>query len=53
MVERAVMAPDISKVDTNRHLNQGLPAWNFRNMVVLASSWETVSPIRKTCSSHL
>jgi hypothetical protein len=28
------MAPDISKVDTNRHLNQGLPAWYFRNKVL-------------------
>ena len=25
------MAPDISKVDTDRHLNLRLSAWNFRN----------------------
>ncbi len=28
-VERAVMAPDISKVDANRHLNSGLSAGYF------------------------
>jgi hypothetical protein len=25
------MAPDISKVDTDRHLNPGPSAWNFRD----------------------
>ena len=28
-VERAVMAPDISKVDANRHPDLALSAWNF------------------------
>jgi hypothetical protein len=30
-VERAVMAPDISKVDTDRHLDPSRSAWNFRD----------------------
>jgi hypothetical protein len=30
-VERAVMAPDISKVDADCHLDPGLSAWNFRD----------------------
>ena len=33
-VERAVMAPDISKVDPDRHLNLRAAAWNFRNEVL-------------------
>jgi len=28
------MAPDISKVDTDRHLNPGLSVWNFRDEVL-------------------
>jgi hypothetical protein len=28
------MAPDIAKVDTDRHLNPGLPAWDFSNEVL-------------------
>ena len=34
LVERAVMAPDISKVDTDRHLDSGPSAWDFRNEVL-------------------
>jgi hypothetical protein len=30
-VEGAVMAPDITKVDADRPLGLGLPAWDFRN----------------------
>jgi hypothetical protein len=33
-VEGALVAPDISKVDTDRHLNPGTPAWNFRDEVL-------------------
>jgi hypothetical protein len=33
LVESTVMAPDIAKVDTNRQLGLGLPAWNFRDEV--------------------
>jgi hypothetical protein len=33
-VERAVMAPDIAKVDANRHLHLGLSAWNFCDEVL-------------------
>jgi hypothetical protein len=28
------MAPDIAKVDANRHLHPGLPAWDFRDEVL-------------------
>jgi hypothetical protein len=28
------MAPDISKVDTDHHLNRGLSAWDFRNEIL-------------------
>jgi hypothetical protein len=53
-VERAVMAPDIAKVDADRDLNPGLPAWDFSNEVL---RWllhgNSLSPIRKTCSSYL
>jgi hypothetical protein len=28
------MAPDIAKVDTNRHLELGLSAWNFCDEVL-------------------
>jgi hypothetical protein len=34
LVQRAVMAPDIAKVDPDRHLDPGLPAWNFRDEVL-------------------
>jgi hypothetical protein len=33
-VKRAVMAPDISKVDTDRHLDPSRSAWNFRDEVL-------------------
>ena len=33
-VERAVMAPDISKIDPDRHPNFGDAAWNFRDEVL-------------------
>jgi hypothetical protein len=33
-VEGAVMAPDISKRDTDRHLNPGPSAWDFRDEVL-------------------
>jgi hypothetical protein len=28
------MTPDITKVDTDRHISLGPPAWNFRDEVV-------------------
>jgi hypothetical protein len=28
------MAPDIAKVDADRHLDLGVPAWNFSNEVL-------------------
>jgi hypothetical protein len=34
LVERAVMAPDISKVDPDRHLDLGAAEWNFRDKVM-------------------
>jgi hypothetical protein len=53
-VELAVMTPDITKVDTDRHLNPRLPAWNFRDEVLRRFfHGNSLSPFRKTCSSHL
>ena len=53
LVEGAVMAPDIAKVDADRHPNLGLPVWNFSDEVL---RWllhgNSLSPFRKTCSSH-
>jgi len=47
------MTPDISKVDTDRHLNLGLPAWDFRDDVLRrVFHGNSLSPFRKTCSSH-
>jgi len=34
LVEGAVMAPDITKVDADRDLNLGLPAWDFSDEVL-------------------
>jgi hypothetical protein len=34
-VERAVMAPDIPKIDPDRHPDLGVSAWYFRNEVLL------------------
>jgi hypothetical protein len=34
LVQSAVMAPDFAKVDTNRQLGPGMPAWNFRDEVM-------------------
>jgi hypothetical protein len=33
-VELAVMAPDIAKIDPDRYLELGLPAWNIGNEVL-------------------
>jgi hypothetical protein len=32
--ERAVMAPDVAKVDANRHLDHGLSVWGFCEEVI-------------------
>ena len=54
LVERAVMAPDIAKVDADRPLNLGLSALNFSDEVV---RWllhgNSLLLLRRTCSSHL
>jgi hypothetical protein len=34
LVERAVVAPNIPKVDADRHLEVGLPAWDFSDEVL-------------------
>src|SRR5580692_13087648 len=51
LVEGAVMAPDIAKVDADRDLNLGLPAWNFSNEVL---RWllhgNSLLLLRRTCS---
>jgi hypothetical protein len=52
LVSRAVVAPDISEVGPDRHLELGLPAWDFRNEVLRWLLHRTVSPTRKACSSH-
>src|SRR5271154_6316395 len=52
LVERAVMAPDISKVDSDRHLNLGLSAWDFRNGVLRWLLHGNSLLLRRTCSSH-
>src|ERR1700735_5107661 len=48
------MAPDIAKVNTDRDLNLGLPAWNFSDEVL---RWllhgNSLLLLRRTCSSHL
>src|SRR5271167_3023479 len=47
------MAPDISKVNTDRHLNPGLSGWSFRDEVLRrVFHRNSLSPIRTTCSSH-
>jgi hypothetical protein len=40
-VQGAVMAPDIPKINADRQLEPGLPAWNFRDEVMRRLlSWE-------------
>jgi hypothetical protein len=39
LVERAVVTPDIAQVDPNRHLEPGLPAWDFRYEVRRWRGW--------------
>ena len=45
------MAPDIAKIDADRDLNLGLPAWNFSNGVM---RWllhgNSLILLRRTCS---
>jgi hypothetical protein len=53
LVESAVMAPDIAKVDANRHLHHGLSAWDFRDEVLRWLLQYNSLPSRATCSSHL
>ena len=33
-VERAVLAPDVARVDADRHLNPRLPTWDFSNALL-------------------
>lgn len=53
LVEAAVIAPDIAKVDTDRHLNPGILAGTFRDEVL---RWlrhgNSLVLLRRTCSSH-
>src|SRR5579859_8129164 len=53
LVEGAVMAPDIAKVDADRDLDLGLPASNFSDGVL---RWllhgNSLLLLRRTCSSH-
>ena len=48
------MAPDVAKVDADRDLNLGLPAWDFSDEVL---RWllhgNSLLLLRRTCSSHL
>jgi hypothetical protein len=34
LVENAVLAPGVTKVDANRHLYHGLSEWDFRDEVL-------------------
>jgi hypothetical protein len=45
-LESAVMAPDIAKVDADRDLNPGLPAWDFSNSVLRMPTEMRVMAIR-------
>lgn len=51
-VESAVMSPDISKVDADRHPATGPPAWNFCDKVMRHLFHGKQSPPSRTCSSH-
>jgi hypothetical protein len=52
-VEGPVMAPDVAKIDANRHLNLGLSAWDFNDGVL---RWllhgNSLLLLRRTCSFH-
>src|SRR5271170_4101736 len=67
-VERAVMTPDVAKIDPNRHLNPGDAPWYFRDEVLcsffhphsvalfsatVSSHFGNLLPISATVSSHL
>ncbi len=49
-VERAVMAPDIPKVDPDRHLDLRAAAWNFRDEVMRCLFHGNSLSDLKTCS---
>lgn len=53
LVEGAVRAPDISKIDTDRQLDLKLYTRDSATIAASSSSWETVSSFERTCSSHL
>ena len=54
LVKGAVMAPDIAKVDADRNLDLGPPAWDFSDGVM---RWllpgNCLLLLLRTCSSHL
>jgi hypothetical protein len=53
VVELAVVAPNISEVNADRHDNQGMSAWDFRNEVLRrVFHGNSLSPFRKTRSSR-
>src|ERR1700678_517082 len=54
LVEGAVMAPDVAKVDADRDLNLGLSAWDFSDEVLRCLlHGNSLLLLRRTCSSHL
>jgi hypothetical protein len=46
------MAPDIPKVDPNRHLDPGTAEWNFRDKLMRWLFHGNSLSDLKTCSSH-
>jgi hypothetical protein len=53
LVEGAVMAPDVPKVDADRDLNLSLSAWNFSDGVLRWLFMGNSLTDPETCLSHL
>src|SRR6202020_3623358 len=54
-VERAIVTPDVAEIDPDRHLDLGVPAWDFSDeaLRLLLHGNSLSNPVRRTCSSHL
>src|ERR1017187_4212583 len=53
LVESAVMAPDVPKVDADRHPGLGTSAWFRYEVLRMSFQAHSLSRLRKTFSSHL
>jgi hypothetical protein len=51
LVERAVMTPDVAQIDPDRHLDLGVPAWDFSDEALrwLLHGNRLSDPVRRTC----